>query len=98
MIVTVVGVTDVQTLGVTVSDVVDTNGNTAPSVTVNAVFLLGDVVGDRMVIESDLDEVRSLSHGPALSSDLIRGDVDVDGGITRADGALVRANLGQTVE
>src|SRR5262249_55197916 len=45
MIVSLADVADIQTLGLTLNNITDANGGVVLSTTINAVFLLGDVVG-----------------------------------------------------
>jgi hypothetical protein len=90
------GISDMQTLTLTLSGVVDQVGQSLRAVEVTAGFLRGDVNGDGHVNAGDALLTRSRS-GQATNIDNFRADVNSDGTINAGDAAIVRGNSGQAI-
>ncbi len=89
MTVPLTGVTNVQTLTLTVNNV---NG-LLPSASVNIGFLIGDTTGDGTVNAGDIGQTKSQSGNPVTGSNF-REDVTVDGTINAGDIGLVKSKSG----
>jgi hypothetical protein len=88
-IVDVTGVTNAQTITVTLTNVTDSAGNSSASVGVQMGVLLGDVNADRNVLSGDYTEVRQRSGAPVGDTNF-RDDVNADGFILSGDYTTVR--------
>ncbi len=93
MTVNLTGVTDVQTIGITLSNVTDTAAQVLADTIVNASFLLGDVSGNGSVNGTDVSQVKS-GVGPALNASNFRNDVIVNGTVNSSDVGQVKATSG----
>ena len=82
-----------STVTVTLSDVMDTGGNTLASTAVSVGILVGDVIGDGRVGNSDIGNVRDV-QGQQTNSSNFRDDVTVDGRINNQDVQTVRSYRG----
>ena len=89
MTVPLTGVTNAQTLTLTVSNV---NG-LLPSASVNASFLTGDTTADGSVNSADIGQTKSQSGSPVSGSNF-REDVNIDGSVHSADIGLVKSKSG----
>ncbi len=87
------GVTDAQTITVTLHNVTDENAQVLPDTNVSAGILLGDTTGDGTVGAGDLTQTKSQS-GHAVTVNNFREDVTIDGRINSADIALVKSRSG----
>ena len=96
MTVNLTGVTDLQTLTVTFSNVTDGFGQVLPNTAVSAKMLVGDVNGNGTVNASDVGLTKSQS-GMAATAANFRSDIDASGSIGASDIAQVKANAGHTV-
>ncbi len=96
MTVNLTGVSDVQQITVTVSNVMDTFGQTLPDTAVNAVILAGDTNGNRSVNASDVAQTKA-QQGLPVDQTNFRTDVNANGTINAADTAIVKANAGNSV-
>ncbi len=96
LIVNLTGVSNAQTVTVTLSNVTDTAAQVLPSTLVQASFLAGDVNGDGTVNSGDATIVRSRSGQPTDALNF-RADVNVDGTVNSGDFTLVRARSGTSV-
>jgi hypothetical protein len=92
-VVDLTGVTDAQTLSVSLSNVVDSSGNASAKVSISLPILVGDTNGDRFTDAIDVSETKSRS-GNALTGANFREDVNVDGFIDAVDAALVKSKSG----
>jgi hypothetical protein len=96
MLVNLSGVTDVQTLTLTATNVTSTTGGVLPSVGVNIGFLIGDTNGNRSVSSTDVAQTKSLS-GVATTASNYRNDVNTNGTINATDIAIVKSKSGNTL-
>ena len=96
MTVNLTGVTDVQKITVTLSDVTSSTAQVLPDTSVSANMLIGDTTGDKTVNNSDVAQTRG-QVGVAVTASNFREDVTVNGGITTADVRLVRSDVGHTL-
>ena len=85
------GVTNVQTITVTLSNVSD--GTSTGNVAVLMGMLMGDTTADRFVNTTDINQVRALVGQGATSSNF-RSDVTADGIIKNPDVSLVKSKKG----
>ena len=88
------GVTDVQTITVTLFDVND--GTHMGEVPVSMGVLVGDANGDATVNAADVSLTRSQVGLPVTESNF-REDVKPDGSINTTDVRLVRSNVGHSL-
>ena len=93
MTVNLTGVTDVQKMTVTLSNVTSSTSQVLPDTAVSANMLIGDTNGDKTVNNSDVTQTRGQVGLPVTASNF-REDVNVNGAITSADVSLVRSNVG----
>jgi hypothetical protein len=85
------GVTNVQTITVTLSSVSD--GTSTGDVAVLMGMLIGDTTADRTVNTTDINQVKALV-GQAATSANFRSDVTADGIIKNPDVTLVKSKKG----
>jgi hypothetical protein len=90
------GVTDVQKITVTLSDVTSSTGQVLPDTALSANMLIGDTTGDKTVSNSDVTQTRGQVGLPVTDSNF-REDVNVDGAITSPDVSLVRSDVGHSL-
>ena len=93
MTVNLTGVTDVQMITVTLSNVMDSFGQTLSDVAVNANMLIGDTNGNKTVNASDVSQVKAQSGLPVTASNF-REDVTPNGVINASDVSLVKSHSG----
>jgi hypothetical protein len=93
MIVSLTGVTDVQVITLTVSNVTSTSGGTLSSASIDMGMLIGDTTGDGSVNVADIGQTKSQSGNPVTGSNF-REDVTVDDSIDIADIGLVKSKSG----
>jgi hypothetical protein len=74
----------------------DTSGNSLSSASVDMGLLLGDVNGDRVVDQADIQAVKA-DKGQHTDSTNFRSDVSNDGFIGAADVQLVRQQQGTSL-
>jgi hypothetical protein len=91
-IVDLTGVTNAQTISVTLTNVVDSTGNIG-SVTGTMGVLLGDTTGNGAVNSSDIAQTQQES-GKTLTNTNLREDVTANGAINSSDIATVQAQSG----
>ncbi len=96
VIVNLTGVTDVQVLTLTLSNVTDSNGNTLLSASVKLGFNMGDTTGNGVVDVGDAAQTRNNS-GIATTISNFRTDVNVDGTINGGDVLIVRQKSGNSI-
>ena len=88
------GVTcNAQLVILTVTGAHDDEGNTLPSADVTLGLLLGDINGDGLVDNEDLNETR-LDRGQTTDSTNFREDINTNGRIDAVDFAIVKAQRG----
>ena len=92
MTINLTGVTNAQTVMVTLSNVTDSFSQTLPNTAVSETFLVGDTNGNGIVNASDVGQTKS-QLGQAIGSNF-REDVNANGTINASDVSLVKANLG----
>ncbi len=96
MTVNLTGVADQQQIVVTVSEVVDTFGQTLPDTAVSAVILAGDTNGNRVVNAADVAQAKAQQGAPVDQTNF-RNDVNANGTINAADVSLVKSSAGNSV-
>jgi hypothetical protein len=96
MTVNLTGVSDVQRITLTISDVTDQFGQVLPDGAVSMNMLVGDINASKVVTASDLGQVKA-SSGTAVTSANFRADVVVSGEITASDIGLVKSRAGQSL-
>jgi hypothetical protein len=96
MTVNLTGVTDVQQITVTLSNVTDCFGSVLPDTMVTAGMLIGDTTANRTVNASDVAQVKGQAGAPVSTSNF-REDVTVNGSINASDVGLVKANVGHSL-
>ena len=93
MTINLTGVTNAQTLTVSLTNLTDTFSQVLPSVALGASFLVGDTNGDRMVNAGDALQTRSRS-GQTTDATNFRSDVNIDGFVNSGDALNVRSRSG----
>jgi hypothetical protein len=96
MTVNLTGVSDVQQITVTLSNVTDCFGSVLPDTPVSANMLIGDTTGNKTVNASDVAQVKAQVGSPVTSANF-REDLNVDGLMNASDVGLVKANVGHSV-
>ena len=96
MTVNLTGVTDIQTLGVTLANVTDSFAQVLPDTVVSANFLVGDVTGNKTVNTSDVGQIKSLS-GVSVTAANFRNDLNVNGAINTSDVGQVKVSSGNFI-
>ena len=86
------GVTNAQTLTITLNGV-SAGGSGSNPVAVQMAVLLGDTTADRAVNSADISQTKSKS-GTLVTGDNFRNDVNVDGNLNSADIGLVKSKSG----
>jgi glucose/arabinose dehydrogenase len=92
-VVNLTGVTNIQNVTVTLTNVTDVAGNISSSVSATVAVLVGDTNADRFVDAVDVSQTKSQS-GNAVTSSNFREDVNVDGFIDAVDVSLVKSKSG----
>jgi hypothetical protein len=93
MTVNLTGVTNLQTISVTLRDVMDEFSQTSPDTAINMTVLIGDSNGNGSVNASDVSQTKS-RIGQALLGTNFRSDVNANGVINATDVALVKTRIG----
>jgi serine protease AprX len=96
MTVNLTGVTDVQKITVTLSNVTDSFAQVLPDTAVSVNMLIGDTNGNKIVNASDIAQTKGQSGLPVTAANF-RGDVTANGSITASDIALVKSHSGASV-
>src|SRR5438034_2704464 len=96
MIINLTGVSDVQQITVTASNVMDTFGQTLPDTPVSAVILAGDTNANRTVNAADVAQTKA-RLGQTVDATNFRSDVNANGSINAADTAIVKQNSGTSL-
>jgi len=93
MTVNLTGVTDIQKITVTLTDVTDTSFHVLPSAAVSVNMLIGDTSQNKLVSNVDVRQTR-LQVGVPVTSANFREDVIPNGSITTTDVGQVRSRIG----
>ncbi|MGI8956533.1 MAG: delta-60 repeat domain-containing protein [Chthoniobacterales bacterium] len=96
MTVTLTGVTDVQKITVTLTNVISSDSQVLPATPVSMNVLLGDSTADKTVNSADGRLTKGQVGLPVTASNF-RSDVDVNGTINNADVRLVKSAFGHTL-
>jgi len=96
MTVNLIGVTDVQRITVTLTNVTDEFSQVLPPTAVNMNVLIGDVNGNKTVNATDVALVKS-RVGQTVTGSNFREDVNADGSISSSDVALTKSDVGHGV-
>jgi hypothetical protein len=96
MIINLTGVTNVQTLTLTLTSVTDSNGMTLASVAIPIGFDIGDTSGDKTVNAGDVTQVKNNS-GKIVDAATFRTDVTTDGIINSGDVIVTKNKSGSTI-
>jgi hypothetical protein len=89
------GVTDVQRLGVTLSNV--TSGANIGNVLVPMGVLAGDVGGNASVTGSDVSQAKAAASSGVVNGSSFRSDVNSNGTINATDVSIVKSKSGTTL-
>ena len=92
-IVNLTGVTNAQTITVSLTNVSDSAGNFSSAVSTSMGVLIGDTNADGFVNSADISQTKSQS-GQAVTSSNFREDVNADGFLNSADISLVKSKSG----
>jgi hypothetical protein len=92
-IITLSGVTNAQTITVTLSSVSDSSANFSSSISASMRVLVGDTTADGAVNSSDIAQTQSQS-GQSVTTSNFREDVTANGLINSSDIALVQSKSG----
>ncbi|HST30819.1 MAG TPA: hypothetical protein VLK27_08280 [Chthoniobacterales bacterium] len=92
-IVTLTGVANAQRVVIKLSNVADTAGNTAATLSTTLSVLLGDTTANGAVNSSDIAQTQAQS-GQALTESNFREDVTANGAINSSDISLVQSKSG----
>jgi hypothetical protein len=92
-IVNLTGGSNAQTITVSLTDVIDSAGNSGDSVSASMGVLIGDTNGDGLVNSADIGQTKSQS-GNAVTASNFREDVNTDGFINSADIGPVKSKSG----
>jgi len=93
MTVNLIGVTDVQRITVTLTNVTDTFSQVLAPTAVSVNVLIGDVNGNKTVNATDVALVKS-HVGQAVTGSNFREDVNADGSLSATDVALTKSHVG----
>jgi len=96
MTVNLTGVTDVQKITVTLSDVTSSTSQVLPDTSVSANMLIGDTTADKTVSNVDVSQIRG-QVGQPVTNNNFREDVRPDGSIDATDVKFVRSNVGHSL-
>jgi hypothetical protein len=96
MTVNLTGVTDVQQITLTLSNVTDTFGQVRPTTAVSMNLLLGDTNANKAVNSTDIGQTKTQS-GVAVATANFRQDVFPNGMINASDIGVVKASSGASV-
>ena len=96
MTVNLTGVTDVQRITVTLSNVTDTSAQVLPDTPISVNMLIGDTNGNKTVNAGDVAQTNGQSGQPVGAGNF-RNDVNGSGSINAGDVAQVKANSGHTL-
>jgi hypothetical protein len=92
-IVNLTGVTNAQTINVSLTDVNDAAGNSSSSIAGTMAVLIGDVDGNAAVNATDISQTKANS-GKSVDTATFRSDANANGSINSSDVALVKSKSG----
>jgi hypothetical protein len=92
-IVSLAGVSNTQFITVTLSNVIDSAGNHADTVSSSMGILIGDTTNDGTVNSGDIAQTKSQS-GIAVTSSNFREDLNADGFLNSVDISLTKSKSG----
>lgn len=87
------GVTDVQRITVSMSEVTDAFAQVLPDTSIDMNVLIGDATGNKLVSASDVSIVKSQAGRPVTGANF-RDDTTADGSIDSSDIALIKSTVG----
>jgi hypothetical protein len=96
MTINLAGVTNAQTVTVTLANVTDSLSQVLPNTALSASFLVGDTNGDRFVNAGDAVQTRNRS-GQATDATNFRSDVNINGLVNSGDTTVVRSGSGTSL-
>jgi hypothetical protein len=96
MIIPLSGVTDLQRITLSLSNVFNTVGQVLPTTGLNINILLGDTNGNRAVNATDIGQVKSQAGAPVSPANF-RTDTTASGAINASDVGQVKANAGNSL-
>jgi uncharacterized delta-60 repeat protein len=96
MTVNLTGVTDVQKITVTLSNVTDSFAQVLPDTPISVNMLIGDTTGNKTVNAGDVAQTKGQSGQPEGAGNF-RNDVNASGSINAGDVAQVKANSGHSL-
>ncbi len=96
MTVSLSGVSDMQKITVTLSNVTDSSAQVLPNTAVSINMLIGDTNGNKAVSASDVAQTKAQS-GAAVTSANFRTDLNVGGTVTASDVSLAKGNAGHSL-
>ena len=95
-IVSLTGVSNAQFITLTLSNVIDSGGNHADTVSQSMGVLVGDVNGNGTLSNTDVSTVKGQVSAPVTSSNF-RNDVNANGVISNTDVSLTKAQVGTSL-
>ena len=95
-IVNLTGVTNAQTLTISLTNVTDSIGNGSPLVVASMNVLVGDVTANRSVSNSDVASIKAQVAAPVTASNF-RNDVNGTGTLSNTDVSTTKAQVGTTL-
>ena len=93
MRVNLTGITDAETVTITLSKVSDQYAHVLPDIPLNITFLLGDTNGNGAVNSSDVSQIKA-QVGHSVNSENFRTDLNSNGAINAGDVAIVKSRSG----
>jgi hypothetical protein len=87
------GVSNAQTVSVTLSNITDVFSQALPDRAVSISFLVGDATGNGAVTSSDIGQVKAQSGQP-VTGENFRADINANGAITSSDVGQVKSAVG----
>jgi len=93
MTINLTGVTNAQTITVSLTNLTDSFSQVLPSVALGASFLVGDTSGNGSVDSSDIGQTKAQS-GNTVTASNFREDVNENGSINASDVSLVKSRSG----
>ena len=96
MTVNLTGVTDVQKITITLSNVTNSFAQVLPNTAVSMNMLIGDTSGNKTVNASDVAQTK-LQSGQALTAANFREDINANGSINASDVSLVKSKSGNAI-
>jgi hypothetical protein len=96
MTVSLTGVSDIQRITVTLSNVTDSFAQVLPDQAVSVNMLIGDTNGNRTVNSSDIGQTKAQSGAPVTAANF-RTDINASGTVNASDIGQVKANAGHTL-